>query len=421
MATPPGSLNGLTIVLNSLKKYIADFFPLVVFRRLKKSLRDIIDERHEKLSGRNQVVCLHPKGPVRGRVLVSYIIDGFLLAPGEQIPKTHTNIWMSVKIAQTFQELGYIVDFIHYTNRNFVPEKEYAVLVDVRHNMERLAPLLNTDCIKIMHIDAAHMLFHNAAEAGRLLALQQRRGITLRPQRFEMPNYCIEHADYATATGNEFTINTFNYANTPIFRLPTPCGILMDLPARDVDQCRRHFMWFSSSGSVHKGLDLALETFATLPDLHLTVCGPIEKDQAFSNAYHKELYETENIRTIGWIDVDGDAFADIARSCCAVLHLSCSEGGAPSVKMCMHAGLIPIVSYESGVDVEAFGYCLTDCTIENITRIVREVASLPSAAMTEKWHGAWNYARKHHTREHFSSVYRQTMSQIIADAGSKKT
>ena len=60
--------------------------------------------------------------------------------------------------------------------------------------------------MKIMHLDTAHILFHNAAEANRLLQLQGRRGVTLKVRRFEMPNLGIEHADYATATGNDFVV-----------------------------------------------------------------------------------------------------------------------------------------------------------------------------------------------------------------------
>jgi glycosyltransferase involved in cell wall biosynthesis len=395
--------------------YLEGSLPLIAYRRIRQCIGDIRAEKKEIHGRRKNVISLTPDGTPKGSVLLSYIIDGFYLKPGEPIPKTHTNIWQSVQMAQTFLELGYAVDAIHYTNHRFVPRKDYAFVVDVRHNLARLTPLLNQDCIKIMHIDAAHILFHNAAEARRLLELQQRRGVTLRPQRFEMPNYCIEHADYATTTGNDFTVNTFSYAKKKIFKLPTPCGIAIDWPVRDFAGCRNHFLWFSSSGPVHKGLDLALEAFADLPDCHLTICGPFDKDKAFVDAYYRELYETENIHTVGWVDLDSGTFIELTRSCCAVLHLSCSEGGAPSVKMGMHAGLIPIISYESGVDVEDFGYLLHDCSVANIKRVVKAVSELPQPMMAAKWRDCWEYARQRHTRENFSKAYRTVISQIIAD------
>jgi len=402
-----------------LRDQFKESLPFSVYRFTKQYIRDIRALSQEKKKGRKRIISLKPEGPYRGKALVSYIIDGFLLEKGESIPKTHTNIWQSVQIATTFVEMGYEVDFIHYTNHSFVPKDRYSVFVDVRHNLQRLAPLLNKDCVKIMHIDHAHILFHNAAEASRLLALQKRRGITLRPRRFEMPNYGIENADAATTTGNEFTIDTFGYAKKKIYRLPVPCGIMYDLPNRNFDKIRKKFLWFSSSAPVHKGLDLALDAFKDMPDCHLIVCGPVERDAEFANAYRKELYETSNIDTIGWVPLDSETFREITASCVAMLHLSCSEGGGASVKMCLHTGLIPVVSYQSSVDVDDFGFVLEDCSLSSIKKTIRHIGDLPEDQLAERCSKAWQYARRHHTRENFSKVYRKVVTHILSNG--KKT
>ncbi len=382
---------------------------------VKRCVREFRKEMRKNEARENKVVSLHPEGPCRGRVLLSYIIDGFLLEAGASIPKTHTNIWQSVKMAETFVALGFEVDVIHYTNHSFVPQGNYAFFVDVRHNMERLTPQLHENCIKIMHLDTANILFHNAAAANRLLALQQRRGITLSPPRFERPNLGIEHADYAMTTGNDFTVDTFKYANKKIHKLPSPCGIVLDFPEKEWNQCRRNFLWFSSSGLVHKGLDLALEAFLDLPDCHLTVCAPLERDRDFVQAFHKELYETDNIHTVGWVDIESRQFRDITEKCAAVLHLSCAEGGAPSVKVCMHAGLIPVVSRESGVDVGNFGFSLKDCSIANTTEAVRRVAALSEKELQDRSSGSWQFSRSHFTRENFAAEFRRLILEIIAE------
>ena len=390
-----------------------------VVRKISGLVREIQEEVKGRKSPENMVVTLRPEGDVRGRVLFSYIIDAFLLPPGTPIPKSHTNFWQSWQMAQTFVQLGYEVDVIHWTNHNFIPKGNYAILVDVRRNMERLSPLMNQDCIKIMHIDTAHILFHNAAEANRLLALQQRRGVTLNPRRFEMPNQGIEHADYGTATGNDFVVGTFAYAKKKIFKLPSPCGVTLDWLERDWDQCQRSFLWFSSSGLVHKGLDLALEVFREMPEYQLTVCAPVDREKAFVKTYYRELYETPNIQTVGWVDIASEKFKAIATSCGATLHLSCSEGGAPSVKTCMHAGLVPIVSYESGVDVHNYGYSLRDCSIENIKLVVRNFAEIPSDEAEMKARAAWEYARHHYTRENFAKEYPRVIEEILSEVRSK--
>ena len=144
--------------------------------------------------------------------------------------------------------------------------------------MIELQNSINEDCVKILHIDTAHWLFHNTAEHQRLLALQQRRKLTLPTRRSLKPNSAIECADYATILGNEFTISTYQYANKPLYRVPISAPVEYPWPEdKDFDASRRHFLWFGSVGFVHKGLDLVLEAFAEMPDYQLTVCGPIDR------------------------------------------------------------------------------------------------------------------------------------------------
>jgi glycosyltransferase involved in cell wall biosynthesis len=317
-------------------------------------------------------------------------------------------------MAMTFLGLGYCVDVIDHNNSRFLPEKNYSVIVDVRWNLERLTPLLKRDCVKIMHIDTAHILFHNAAESRRLLELQQRRGVTLRPRRLEVPNLGIENADCATTTGNAFTMSTFRYANKPIYRLPIAAAVSCPWPEeKDWEACRRRFLWFSSDGLVHKGLDLALDAFVDMPEYHLTVCAPVDQEKDFKQAYHKKLYRTPNIETIGWVDVSSRKFTEIANTCSGVIYTSCSEGGGACVITCLHAGLIPIVSYESSVDTHDFGVILRSCSIEDIRESVQMVASLPAQELKRLARRAWEFVRANHTRERFAERYREVVTEIL--------
>jgi glycosyltransferase involved in cell wall biosynthesis len=291
-------------------------------------------------------------------------------------------------------------------------------MVDTRYNFQRLSALLDKDCVKIMHIDTAHMLFHNAAEANRLLALQQRRGVTLRPIRFETPNLAIEHADCATACGNEFTIGTFRYAQKPIYRLPVPAGRPCPWPtAKDFEACRKSFFWFASHGMVHKGLDLVLEAFAEMPDCHLTICGPVEKEPEFVNVYRKELYHTPNVHLHGWLDIDSSQFTDVANQCIAHVYSTCSEGGGACVLETMHAGLIPVASYEASVDMHDFGVLLKSSSVKDIQEGVRTITTMPASELERRARRAWEYARENHTREKFAQAYRQTIRSILGSRG----
>jgi glycosyltransferase involved in cell wall biosynthesis len=368
-----------------------------------------------------QVVSLKPKQPSKGNVLLSYRIEPFLLKPNQPMPNDHTWYWEVWQIAQTFLDLGYNVDVIQFHNDKFVPQKDYAFFIDIRHRMEALAPKLNKDCIKIFHVDIANMVFRNAAECNRLLEVQQRKGVTLKPQRFEVPNLGIEYADCAIVLGNDFTTDTFKYANKPMYRIPISSPVVYPYPdKKDFEAVRKNFLWFGGSALVLKGLDLVLDAFAQMPEYHLTVCGPVSNDKEFEQAFYKELYETPNIHTYGWIDVSSPDFVEVTNNCLGLVYPSVSEGQSGAVISCLQAGLVPILSYESGVDVHNFGVIFDNLSLEEIKAKVISISNLPVEDLKLMSRQAWEYARANHTKEKFAQVYRNVVEQIIENHSQKK-
>ncbi|MEO7793176.1 MAG: glycosyltransferase, partial [Thermoanaerobaculia bacterium] len=289
-----------------------------------------------------------------GRALLSYILDPYLLAPGRPEPHSHTHFWESREIGRILTEAGFELDVVHWTNHSFSPEQPYDLFVDVRLNLERLSPLLGSSCLKLMHIETAHCDFYNPAQRRRLHELEERRGIRLAPYKLLEPNRAIEHADAATILGNHATQATYAHAGKPLWPVPISQPLLYPWPAeKDFAGASRRFLWFGSGGLLHKGLDRVLEVFASLPDLELTVLGPIGREPEFERAFARELYATPNIHTHGWIDVASPEFMEIARRHIALVYPSCSEGQNGGAVTCMHAGLIPMLSRESGVDLDA--------------------------------------------------------------------
>ena len=80
-----------------------------------------------------------------------------------------------------------------------------------------------------------------------------------------------------------------------------------------------------------------------------------------------------------------------------MIHTSCSEAGTGSTTTCMHAGLIPIVSYETATDVEDFGLTLKDCSVDEIKHAIQYIANLPTDELktretnSEQWLIGWGY------------------------------
>jgi glycosyltransferase involved in cell wall biosynthesis len=390
---------------------------------VKESLKTVLKNTAAKLgveirrkasSERDGVVSFEPRGKNSGRVLLCHSLLPFLLAEGDPLMYRHTGHWRGLQMAKTFVELNYSVDVIDLHNQAFIPKESYSCFVDFYVKLERIAPLINTDCLRIRHIETAHWLFQNAAEYERLGKLKERRGACLKPRRQLIPHWGIQHSDCGVIQGNDFTCSTYGFANKSLYRVPTPASLVFEWPQeKDWEACRKNFLWFGGSGLVHKGLDLTLEAFKEMPDYHLTVCGPIESEEDFRQAYYKELFQTPNIETVGWVDIRSQRFGEIVNNCIALVHPTCSEGQSGAVVTCLQASMIPVISYQTGVDVNDFGFIMKDCSVERIKDSVRMIADLPAQELKERARKAWEFARANHTREKFAEEYRKAVVDII--------
>lgn len=388
-------------------------------RWLYKAMRRVhrVVERHVDFDETSRVTLL-PEGRHKPKkwALLSYVIEPFLLEPGTPVPNSHTNHWESLQMARSLNELGFAVDVISYRNTTFVPTRQYDLFIGARTNFERIANELPRECIKIAHLDTSHWLVNNANAYARAVAIKERSGKVIDlPRKVVEANWAIESADYATILGNDFTASTYRYAGKPIYRLPLPACQTFDWDAeKDFERSRRRFVWFGSDGLVHKGLDLALDAFAGMPEYELVVCGPVSEDRRFVEAYHRELYETPNIKTVDWVDIAGEEFRKICGSSLGVVYPSCSEGGGGSVITCMQAGLIPMVTVQASVDVEpGFGVTLVDDSIEGIRAEVRQLAERPEAELRTMAYLSWCTARKLYTRERYAQAFTQVIERVL--------
>jgi glycosyltransferase involved in cell wall biosynthesis len=363
---------------------------------------------------RGRVLTLYPKGSVRGRVLLSHDITPFF-RPANDPLGNHGNYWTARYIAQTFLERNYIVDVINWENTTFTPRKKYAYFIDIHNNLERLAPLLGSECTKILHITASHWLFQNTAEYLRCLDIKNRRGAVVQPRRLSAPSRAIEAADYATIFGNDVTISTYAYAGKPIVKTPMPSTDTFPNPeTKDFEKARKNFLWIGGTGAAHKGLDLVLEAFAGMPDMELTICSKVTGEDDFVRAYHRELYELPNIKLIGYVDTGSDAFKTLCSQSIGTVFASCSEGQAGSVVLAMNAGLIPIISRESGVDLPSCGVILKENTVSEIKAEVQRVAALTPDVLRSQATTIWGYAREHYGRATFARAYDTLIDSLEA-------
>lgn len=353
-------------------------------------------------------------GTSEGTVALSYLTAPFR-TPGSHTAWGHTNWGECRAMAQAWCDAGFQVEVVDHKDRKYRPSPHTTVAIDIHHNLERWEPTLDSSCKKILHATGAHWLTQNAAELIRLENLKNRREVALLPQRQSAPNRGPETADAITILGNAFTAESFHYANKPVERIPISSAYSFSWRTdRNWEEARRRFLWVGSFGMVHKGLDLLLEAFASMPDFQLTVCGRPEKEPDFWRAYEKELTQTPNIRLEGWMDLNSPRFEEIRSTHGQIISASCSEGGGGAVIHGMHAGLLPVVTRETSVDVGNFGQLIEHGTVDDVRRAVSLCAQADPGTMESRAHAAWEYARTHHTLEAFTESYRAFCHRLLA-------
>ena len=358
-------------------------------------------------------VRLLPQGPSRGTVVLGYIFWPF--KEGWDSPKArgHTNAFEVVTIAETYRQLGYAVDVIEYHNRTYVPPTDTCLAIDIEGQFERWDACLSKTCKRITHATGAHWLLANQGELSRLAAIRDRKGVVLRSRRHTHP---LDNGgeDEIVVLGNEYTMNSFTFAKKPIARIPISSAYEFEWPQeRNFSEAKKNFLWVASYGMVHKGLDLVLEAFAQMPELSLTICARPEKEPDFFRLYEKELLHTPNIHARGWVDMASPEFKEIARTHASTIYPSCSEGGGGSVIHCMHAGMVPLCTYEASVDLNDFGMLIKNGTIEAVMDTARVFAALSDQEVQQRAEASYEHVRKHHTRDRFRENYSKFALDVL--------
>jgi len=381
-------------------------------------LRAYTNKISNKLYG---VVHMPAVGSQKGIVLLSYITSPFTQTPHETHTDPHASYWECSEIVRLLTKRGYAVDIIDWKNDTFVPKKKYSMCIDTQKNLGRLAPLLPPLCKKVMHVVSSYADFQNQAETKRLEQLKTRRGITLQAHRTESETKNPKFADYIEGFGNKTIHATYARFNKNIFPIHESVSKTFDYPVeKDFSKAKRTFLWFGGGGAVHKGLDLALEAFATTPNLHLHIVGPVSAEKDFTSAYEKELslpninlHSRPKIDTNGNMTIDGKPFSEIADICGAIVYMSCSEGTSGAVVQAMHAGLYPIITPETGIDEQAPATVIPEPTVEKIRDAVIKFSTLPNEVIKEMTYSSWKFARSFYSKEEFSRTYSEFLDTIL--------
>ena len=346
--------------------------------------------------------------------LLSYIVEPFKEAPSKQ--NVHQNHPQTLVIAEILGEMGYDVDVVDFSATRVRLPHRYSLVIDIEPKesspyWHRLLP----DCKKIVYLTGSEMDFAIKAEQARLDALAARRGkhLVLRRAGRLLTESLVRRFDYTFMIGNAYNYATYTRAlpMPPVTFIPNTGYAFPHIDSRR--RSARNFLFFASSGQVHKGLDLLLEVFAQQDfPFHLYICSAFKNEQDFCELYDQELYHTPNIHAIGFVDIRGDAFKQVVEACAFSITPSCSEGQAGSVVTTMSAGIIPICSRECGFDDDEV-FNLADVSLDTLEKAVRTFAAKEPQWIQEKSLYAQKIVQERFQMANFRAAWTKGLQAVL--------
>ena len=388
-------------MLKSIKKRI----PLIMKRIVLKYLN-------------NKIIKNYFQTEYKKDALLSYIT-----VPFEKKSLSHTNFFEAQSWAKILNELNYNVDIIHYESSKKIDLSKYDLICGFGDVFQRYFEAKDDKAKTIYYGTGMHVCHQNQASLLRVKNVYEKKGVWLgKSARFVEKTWTHQTTlvDGIIALGNNVCAESYQrYYDGLVLSLPAPFykTLNANLILKNKDNTsNKNFLWFGSSGLIHKGLDLLLDYFSKNQDLTLHICGPIVNEQDFVKVYQKELFETKNILCHGFIDIRGDKFEKILTLCSFVIFPSCSEGGAASVLTAIgNGGLIPIITKETTISTgsEILIETLDDAGIVNA---VKKATQLNEDELLDLSQKNLEYVFRYHSQDHYTNQLKLAIESILGNS-----
>lgn len=352
------------------------------------------------------------------KALLSYITMPFI-----KNSFSHTSYFEAQSWAKILDTLGYQVDVIYY-DRCFknLDTTKYDLICGFGGVFQKHFETPNSKAKTIYYGAGMHVCHQNLTSLKRVKDVYVKKGVWLgKSARFVEKTWTHQTTlvNGIIALGNNVCADSYRkYYDGKIVSVPATFyktqNVREIINAKHKDS-NKHFLWFGSSGLIHKGLDLLLEYFEKNIDLTLHVCGPIKNDISFANAYKKELYETSNILTYDFIDIKSEMFTNILKSCAFVMFPSCSEGGSPSVLTSIGNGaLIPIISKETTISTGSEIWINT-LDYHGIDEAVKNALKLQDDEILLLQKKNYEFVELNHSKDNYYNKLKLSILDILGD------
>ncbi|MDR3610935.1 MAG: glycosyltransferase [Ignavibacteriaceae bacterium] len=351
--------------------------------------------------------------------LVSYITYPFR----KGLNLSHTNTFEATEIARALQDAGFNVDIADYDYKGFINYSRYDLIFGFGEPLVNSFYKREKKIITIYYGTGLHIHTQNNNSLGRIKEVYNKKGAYL-PQsgRIVDKAWSIQTTlvDAMILLGNLEAAKTYSpYFTGKTYNIPAMFLEFTDykeiVNSKIFDQAKRHFLWFGSSGMIHKGLDLLLEIFSGRRDIYLHICGPLNKEPDFQRTYYNELNRMPNIHYYGFISLKSEIFKELLQKCAFVIFPSCSEGGSPSVlNICGNGGLIPLISKEATIDVHDYGFIFDKINHDSIRSVIDHVIQMENKEITEMSIKCGKEVTTTNSLDNYKNELRKCINEIVS-------
>ena len=351
--------------------------------------------------------------------LVSYLKDPFIRG----IKYTHSAYQECYTAAEVLHELGYKVDVAQYLDdTSLIDYSKYKVIYGFGIPFEKVFYLPNLEhIVKILYSPGCNLFFSNKVSGLRVASFFKNKGKIISDSSRVLKHFWTFQyilSDYIVALGNEFVVNTFLEINPNLICKSIEAFYFdvydIDLNTKDFVNSRKHFLWFGSSGLLHKGLDLVIDIFAKRDDIILHICGASKSEIGFWEFYQPIIDRCHNIIEHGFIDINSDQFKNLMNICAFCIFPSVSEGGSPALLNIMaNGGLIPITSVECGIDLNDLGFIFSEFDEAAINTKIDNALSMDIGTTKEKAKFVKNVIRTKYTYANYKANLTIHISEAI--------
>lgn len=351
-----------------------------------------------------------------------HAVLSYMLIPPIKVPgyfsRVHNNRLKSFYIAKSLNQMGFDVEIRNYLRMDFEPGRDCALFIGHNISFATIVKRLRTGVPRILIITGSYPQFGNEQQAIRARNLEARRGIRLKVYEDNIvPDLSenLELADRILVLGSEFVRNTYpeKYRHKMVL-----FNNILNVPLRKREISYRNFLFISSIGQVHRGLDLVLEVFAGRQE-KLYVCSSFRQEPEFEAAYRKELHETENVIPEGFMNMGSKRAAEVFSDCGFCILPSCSEGQSGSVLSAMGKSLLPIITRNCGIpNVERYGWVIEGAGVEDVRDAVEAALSADENELARRRETMWR-AMKDFTGAEFAARFQQLAANVFPIAAAR--